>query len=184
MYDAQNQPLGQCIVLVLVTLWTKIRSGVFMGDSSYQTPNPRLRISGHEKVWRNMRLSKPHCDCFGFHRQSRVREQRDNTCLVLWIILNAVDFHKLASSPPRNSEKWSSLFWCSMVRTPNHRFSVTKGRTVTPFESVLDSIKRYMPHPFTRTTKRRASLKGKSPVSSLKLLWGWGRASSDVNRAT
>jgi hypothetical protein len=68
-----------------------------------------------------------------------------------------------------------------MRRTPNYRFSVTKDRTITPFESALGSIKRHMPYPFTRTTKKQASFKGKSPVSSI---WGGRRTSSNVNCVT
>ncbi|EHK97244.1 hypothetical protein M7I_6974 [Glarea lozoyensis 74030] len=49
-----------------------------------------------------------------------------------------------------------------MGRSPNHRFSVTRDRTVTPFESVLDSIKQYMPHPFLKPTKRQVPLKEKT----------------------
>ncbi|KAG9236199.1 hypothetical protein BJ875DRAFT_526516 [Amylocarpus encephaloides] len=59
-----------------------------------------------------------------------------------------------------------------MRRIPNHRFSLAKDRTVTPFESVLDSIKQHMPNPLKRTTGRQESLRGKSPVSSLKLFMG------------
>jgi hypothetical protein len=62
----------------------------------------------------------------------------------------------------------NSIFWCSMCRTPNHRFSVSKNCTVTPLESVVDSIKRYVTHPFN---KLQATSTRRSPASSVKLLW-------------
>lgn len=71
-----------------------------------------------------------------------------------------------------------------MGRFPNHRFSIAKDRTVSPFESAVDSIKRHMPFPFARTTKGQASSNGNSPVSSLETLWCRMRASSDIDHAT
>lgn len=103
-----------------------------------------------------MRLAKPHYDCLGL----------DISYLVLWIILNASDLHKIICRPPKNTKKWFFLY--SIGRSTNHRFSIIKDYTVTPIESVLDSIKRHILHLFTRTAKRQGSLRGKPPVSSLK----------------